>query len=265
MRLIVIYLVLYIFATKKNVTIACKNGFGLSVVCNLRSIYKYLFDLRSSVLFSGKSDGQREEKNSKRKGRRTAWSQVTMYLFSEKSSSSPETNTSLFPDTKENRSAANFSPTPSSLSSSPSVSSWSPSSSSSSSSSSKRKIVIAVAVPTIAGFFVVVIIWIYRYKRKKRSPGGNEVDVEFRAHDSSANQLMLRRDSLTHVSEFDMQLDRKWEIDRKFISLQEELGKGEFGIVRKGEMLEMPSGLGPGLTTVAVKMLNSKFCILKFH
>ena len=89
--------------------------------------------------------------------------------------------------------------------------------------------------------------------------------MEFRTHDSSANQLMLRRDSLTHVSEVDMQLDKKWEIDRKFISLQEELGQGEFGIVRKGEMLEMPSGLGPGLTTVAVKMLNSKFCILKFH
>ena len=70
MWLIVIYLVLYIFATKKNVTIAWKNGFGLSVVCNLRSSYKYLFNLRSSVLFFGEERREKGRKKLKEKGKK---------------------------------------------------------------------------------------------------------------------------------------------------------------------------------------------------
>ncbi|KAM7438159.1 Fibroblast growth factorreceptor 4 [Porites harrisoni] len=174
-----------------------------------------------------------------------------MYLFSGKTSSSPETNASLFPTTKENRRPAAFSPRPSSLSSSPSVSSSSPSLSLS---SSKRTIAIAVpAVVFIVVVLICVIIWIYRYKRKKRNPEGNEIDVENRADDSCAgDSMLLRRGSFTHVSEVSMPLDGKQEIDRKAIILQGSLGEGAFGRVMKAEVLGMPEMHSKKI--VAVKM-----------
>ena len=111
---------------------------------------------------------------------------------------------------------------------------------------------------------ICVIIWIYRYKRKKRSPEGNETDVENRADDSCAgDSMLLRRGSFTQVSEVSMPLDGKQEIDRKAIILQGSLGEGAFGRVLKAEVLGMPNMHSKKI--VAVKMPKGKFCILEFH
>ena len=66
--------------------------------------------------------------------------------------------------------------------------------------------------------------------------------------------------NLTQVSEVEMPLDEKWEIDREIISLQEVLGEGAFGRVMKAEVLGMPNM--PFRFNVAVKMLKGKFFIL---
>lgn len=66
--------------------------------------------------------------------------------------------------------------------------------------------------------------------------------------------------NLTQVSEVEMPLDEKWEIDREIISLQEVLGEGAFGRVMKAEVLGMPNM--PFRFNVAVKMLKGKFCIV---
>ena len=109
------------------------------------------------------------------------------------------------------------------------------------------------------------------------SPKPNEIAVEYRAHDPSVGgslsscgstaPLMRQRSlrstlgfNLTQVSEVDMPLDEKWEIDREIISLQEVLGEGAFGRVMKAEVLGMPNM--PFRFNVAVKMLKGKFCIL---
>ena len=109
------------------------------------------------------------------------------------------------------------------------------------------------------------------------SPTPNEITVEYRAHDPSvggslssceSTAPLMRQPSLrsrlasnlTQVSEEDMPLDEKWEIDRELISLQEVLGEGAFGRVMKAEVFGMPNM--PFRLNVAVKMLKGKFCIL---
>ena len=159
---------------------------------------------------------------------------------------------------------------------------------SSSSSSSSSSIIFVVLVP--ASFFLIVLFGFrfYLYHRKMKlakktkyglvnSPTPNEIAVEYRAHDPSVGgslsscgsiaplmrQQSLRStlaSNLTQVSEEDMSLDEKWEIDRDLISLQEVLGEGAFGRVMKAEVFGMPNM--PFRLNVAVKMLQGKFCIL---
>ena len=158
----------------------------------------------------------------------------------------------------------------------------------SSSSSSSKKIIFVVLVPV--SFFLIVLFGFrfYLFHRKMKlakeakyglvnSPKPNEISVEYRAHDPSvggslsscgSTAPLMRQPSLrsrlasnlTQVSEEDMSLDEKWEIDRELISLQEVLGEGAFGRVMKAEVLGMPNM--PFRLNVAVKMLKGKFCIL---
>ena len=141
-----------------------------------------------------------------------------------------------------------------------------------------------------ASFFLIVLFGFrfYLYHRKMKlaketkyglvnSPKPNEIAVEYRAHDPSvggslssceSTAPLMRQPSLrstlasnlTQVSEEDMPLDEKWEIDRDLISLQEVLGEGAFGRVMKAEVFGMPNM--PFRLNVAVKMLQGKFCIL---
>ena len=194
-----------------------------------------------------------------------------MYLISETTASPPETNATFWQDTNGNL-------RPSAESVRPLLSS----------SSSKRKILIAVLVAASVFFIVLFGIGFYLYRRKMElakeakyglvnSPKPNEIAVEYRAHDPSVGgslsscgstaPLMRQRSlrsrlasNLTQVSEEDMPLDEKWEIDRELISLQEVLGEGAFGRVMKAEVFGMPNM--PFRLNVAVKMLKGKFCIL---
>ena len=194
-----------------------------------------------------------------------------MYLISETTASPPETNATFWQVTNGTLRPSAESPRPSlSLS------------------SSKRKILIAVLVAASVFFIVLLGIGFYLYQRKMKlaregnyglvnSPKPNEITVEYRAHDPSVGgslsscestapltrQLSLRSrlaSNLTQVSEEDMPLDEKWEIDRELISLQEVLGEGAFGRVMKAEVFGMPNM--PFRLNVAVKMLKGKFCIL---
>ena len=194
-----------------------------------------------------------------------------MYLISETTASPPETNATFWQDTNGNL-------RPSAESVRPLLSS----------SSSKRKILIAVLVAASVFFIVLFGIGFYLYQRKMElakeakyglvnSPKPNEIAVEYRAHDPSvggslssceSTAPLMRQPSLrstlasnlTQVSEEDMPLDEKWEIDRELISLQEVLGEGAFGRVMKAEVFGMPNM--PFRLNVAVKMLKGKFCIL---
>ena len=98
----------------------------------------------------------------------------------------------------------------------------------------------------------------------------NEHVVQFRTHAPSVgssssygssvpllrqNSLRLRMGSnLTQVSEVEMPLDQKWEIDREQIVLLGLLGEGAFGKVMKAEALGLPNM--PYRFEVAVKMLK---------
>ena len=194
-----------------------------------------------------------------------------MYLISETTASPPETNATFWQDTNGNL-------RPSAESARPLLSS----------SSSKRKILIAVLVAASVFFIVLFGIGFYLYQRKMElakeakyglvnSPKPNEIAVEYRAHDPSVGGSLSSCEStapltrqpsprsrlasnLTQVSEEDMPLDEKWEIDRELISLQEVLGEGAFGRVMKAEVFGMPNM--PFRLNVAVKMLKGKFCIL---
>ena len=147
---------------------------------------------------------------------------------------------------------------------------------------------ILIAVLASVFFIVLFGIGVYLYQRKMKlakegdyglvnSPTPNEITVEYRAHDPSVGgslsscestapltrQPSLRSrlaSNLTQVSEEDMPLDEKWEIDRELIRLQEVLGEGAFGRVMKAEVFGMPNM--PFRLNVAVKMLKGKFCVL---
>ena len=154
--------------------------------------------------------------------------------------------------------------------------------------SAESPILIAVLVPASVFFIVLFGIAFHLYQRKMKlaregnyglvnGPTPNEITVEYRAHDPSVGgslsscestapltrQPSLRSrlaSNLTQVSEEDMPLDEKWEIDRELIRLQEVLGEGAFGRVVKAEVVGMPNM--PFRLNVAVKMLKGKFCIL---
>ena len=194
-----------------------------------------------------------------------------MYLISETTASPPETNATFWQDTNGNLRPPAESPGPLL-----------------SSSSSKRKILIAVLVAASVFFIVLFGIGYYLYQRKMElakeakyglvdSPKPNEIAAEYRAHGPSVGGSLSSCEStaplmrlpslrsrlasnLTQVSEEDMPLDEKWEIDRELISLQEVLGEGAFGRVMKAEVFGMPNM--PFRLNVAVKMLKGKFCIL---
>ena len=197
-----------------------------------------------------------------------------MYLISETTASPPETNANATFWQNRNENLRPESPRPLL-----------------SSSSSKRKILIAVLVAAIVVFIVLFGIGFYLYRRKMKlakkakyglvnSPKPNEIAVEYRAHDPSVGgslsscgstaPLMRQRSlrsrlgsNLTQVSEVEMPLDEKWEIDREIISLQEVLGEGAFGRVMKAEVLGMPNM--PFRFNVAVKMLKGKFLYSSNH
>lgn len=195
---------------------------------------------------------------------------ISIYLISETTASPTETNATFWQVKSGNLRPSAESPRPVS-----------------SSSSSKQKILIAVLVAASVVFIVLFGIGLYLYQRKMKlakeakydlvnSPKPNEIALEYRAHDPSVGgslsscgstaPLMRQRSlrsrlgsNLTQVSEVDMPLDEKWEIDREIISLQEVLGEGAFGRVMKAEVLGMPNM--PFRFNVAVKMLKGKFCI----
>ena len=196
---------------------------------------------------------------------------ISMYLVSETTGSPPETNAAFWQVTNVNLRPSAESPRPLC-----------------SSSSSKRKILLKSWWPLRSFFIVVFGIGFYLYRRKMKlakeakyglvnSPKPKEIAVEYRAHHPSVGgslsscgstvPLMRQRSlrsrlgsNLTQVSEEEMPVDEKWEIDREIISLQEVLGEGAFGRVMKAEVLGIPNMLFR--FNVAVKMLKGKFCIL---
>lgn len=53
---------------------------------------------------------------------------------------------------------------------------------------------------------------------------------------------------------YEFPLDPAWEVPRQNLTMHEVLGSGAFGIVRRGQVRDLPGR--PGVTTVAVKMLK---------
>lgn len=154
-------------------------------------------------------------------------------------------------------------------------------------SSSKKNIYIAVFVVagavTVAAFGVGFYYCHRRLKLAKDAKSGlvysakpSETGVQYKAHDPSVGgssssygstvpllrQRSLRSrlgSNLTQVSEVEMPLDEKWEIDREHVSLLGVLGEGAFGRVMKAEVIGMPNM--PFRFDVAVKMLKGELCI----
>ena len=109
----------------------------------------------------------------------------------------------------------------------------------------------------------------------------NEPTIQYRAHAISIGSSssygstapLLRQRSLrsrlgsnlTQVSEVDVPLDEKWEIDRENIILLGLLGEGAFGRVMKAEAIGLPNT--PSYRCeVAVKMLKGELlCSSNFH
>ena len=167
-----------------------------------------------------------------------------MYLVSETTASPPETDATFWQVTNGNLRPSAESPRPLC-----------------SSSSSKRKNLIEVLDAASVFFIVIFGIAFYLYRRKMKlakearyghvnSTKPNEIAVEYKAHDPSvggslsscgSTAPLMRQRSLrcrlgsnpTKVSEVEMPLDKKWEIDSEIISLQEALGQGAFGRVMK--------------------------------
>ena len=155
-------------------------------------------------------------------------------------------------------------------------------------SSPKKNIYIALLVVGIVTAVCIFGVGFCCYHRKLKfakdakyglvyddKPG--ETAVQYRAHDPSIGgssssygstvplirQRSLRSrlgSNLTQVSEVEMPLDEKWEIDRENINLLGVLGEGAFGRVMKAEVLGLPNM--PFKFNVAVKMLKGELCIL---
>lgn len=154
------------------------------------------------------------------------------------------------------------------------------------SSPSKKNIYIALFVT--AGFLLLAFGGGFYFCHRKLkfakdakyglvySPKPLETTVQYRSHEPSVGgssssygstvplirQRSLRSrlgSNLTQVSEVEMPLDEKWEIDRENINLLEVLGEGAFGRVMKAEVLGLPNM--PFRFEVAVKMLKGEPCI----
>lgn len=105
----------------------------------------------------------------------------------------------------------------------------------------------------------------------------NEPTVQYRTHapsigssssyGSTAPLLMRQRSlrsrlgsNLTQVSEVEVPLDEKWEIDREHIILSGILGEGAFGRVMKAEAIGLPN-VSSYRFEVAVKMLKGELYV----
>ena len=153
-------------------------------------------------------------------------------------------------------------------------------------SSSKKNIYIALLVVGIVTTLGIFGVGFYCYHRKLKfakdakyglvydaKPG--ETTVQYRAHDPSVRgssssygstvpliRLRSRLGSnLTQVSEVEMPLDEKWEIDRENVNLLGVLGEGAFGRVMKAEVLGLANMSFK--FNVAVKMLKGELYILR--
>lgn len=156
-------------------------------------------------------------------------------------------------------------------------------------SSSKKNILIPVGV--VLGLVITVALgacFYCNYRKLKLGKAAkyglyydaksSHTQVQYRAHDPSVGgssssygstvPLIRQRSmrsrlgsNLTQVSEVEMPLDEKWEIDRENINLLGVLGEGAFGRVMKAEVLGLPSM--PFKFNVAVKMLKGGSCILR--
>ena len=133
---------------------------------------------------------------------------------------------------------------------------------------------------TVAGVGLLLFCYRRKLKSSKATKYGivykaeaNETELQYRAHDPSLggssssygstvplirNRSLRSRlgSNLTQVSEVEMPMDEKWEIDRENINMLGVLGEGAFGRVMKAEILGLPNM--PFKFDVAVKMLKGK-------
>ena len=149
-------------------------------------------------------------------------------------------------------------------------------------------IVVFVSVAVVVGLILTAVMFYCRRKLLYAKEAGygvvtiakpNEPAVQYRTHAPSIGSSssygstapLLRQRSLrsrlgsnlTQVSEVDMPLDEKWEIDREHIILSGVLGEGAFGKVMKAEAIGLPN-MPSYRFEVAVKMLKGKICILPY-
>lgn len=149
--------------------------------------------------------------------------------------------------------------------------------------SPKTNMYIALYTAIVAVVVVVGVLGLLYCRRKLQFAKGanygvvssvkpNEQAVQYRTHAPSIGSSssygstapLLRQRSLrsrlgsnlTQVSEVDVPLDEKWEIDREQISLSGLLGEGAFGRVMKAEALGLHNM--PFRFEVAVKMLKGE-------
>ena len=149
----------------------------------------------------------------------------------------------------------------------------------------KKTIYIALFVAVAVVVILILGAVMFYCRRKLQFTKGAEYDVvskpneptvQYRTHAPSIGSSssygstvpLLRQRSLrsrlgsnlTQVSEVDMPLDEKWEIDRENIILSGLLGEGAFGKVMKAEAIGLPN-LPSYRFEVAVKMLKGKICV----
>lgn len=150
----------------------------------------------------------------------------------------------------------------------------------------KKTIYVALLAATAVVVVLILGVVVFYCRRKLKFAKGTGYDdvskpheptVQYRTHAPSIGSSssygstvpLLRQRSLrsrlgsnlTQVSEMDMPLDEKWEIDRENIVFSGLLGEGAFGKVIKAEAIGLPNMPRYGFE-VAVKMLKGKICIL---
>lgn len=149
----------------------------------------------------------------------------------------------------------------------------------------KKTIYVALLAATVVVVVLILgVVMFYCRRKLKIAKAGYDVvskphepTVQYRTHAPSIGSSssygstvpLLRQRSLrsrlgsnlTQVSEMDMPLDEKWEIDRENIIFSGLLGEGAFGKVIKAEAIGLPN-MPRYRFEVAVKMLKGKICIL---
>jgi len=150
----------------------------------------------------------------------------------------------------------------------------------------KKTIYVALLVATAVVVVLILGVVMFYCRRKLKFAKGagydvvskpHEPTVQYKTHAPSIGSSssygstvpLLRQRSLrsrlgsnlTQVSEMDMPLDEKWEIDRENIIFSGLLGEGAFGKVIKAEVIGLPN-MPRYRFEVAVKMLKGKICIL---